>query len=30
LENCEKPLVFCCKDTNSVKDIYEMGLLWIR
>jgi len=27
LENCIKPLVFCCKDTNSVKDIYEMGLL---
>jgi len=27
MENCEKPLVFCCKDTNSVKDIYEMALL---
>lgn len=26
-ENCEKPLVFCCKDTNSIKDIYEMALL---
>jgi trimethylamine---corrinoid protein Co-methyltransferase len=26
-ENCEKPLVFCCKDTNSVKNIYEMALL---
>ncbi len=26
-ENCEKPLVFCCKDTNSVKDIYDMALL---
>ncbi len=26
-ENCEKPLVFCCKDTNSVKDIFEMALL---
>jgi trimethylamine--corrinoid protein Co-methyltransferase len=26
-ENCEKPLVFCCKDVNSVKDIYEMALL---
>ena len=25
-ENCEKPLVFCCKDTNSVKDTYEMAL----
>jgi trimethylamine--corrinoid protein Co-methyltransferase len=24
---CEKPLVFCCKDANSVKDIYEMALL---
>jgi trimethylamine---corrinoid protein Co-methyltransferase len=27
MENCEKPLVFCCKDTNSVQDIYEMALL---
>jgi len=27
LQYCEKPLVFCCKDTNSTKDIYEMGLL---
>lgn len=26
-ENCEKPLVFCCKDTNSAKDIYDMALL---
>ncbi len=26
-ENCEKPLVFCCKDTNSIKDIYDMALL---
>ena len=24
---CEKPLVFCCKDTNSERDIYEMALL---
>ena len=23
----EKPLVFCCKDVNSVRDIYEMALL---
>jgi trimethylamine---corrinoid protein Co-methyltransferase len=23
----QKPLVFCCKDTNSVRDIYEMALL---
>ncbi len=23
----EKPLVFCCKDGNSVRDIYEMALL---
>jgi trimethylamine--corrinoid protein Co-methyltransferase len=23
----QKPLVFCCKDGNSVKDIYEMALL---
>ncbi|MBU1344756.1 MAG: trimethylamine methyltransferase family protein [Proteobacteria bacterium] len=27
LQFCEKPLVFCCKDTNSVNDIYEMALL---
>ena len=27
LQYCEKPLVFCCKDTNSVRDIYEMALL---
>jgi len=26
-ENCVKPLVFCCKDANSVKDIYAMALL---
>jgi trimethylamine---corrinoid protein Co-methyltransferase len=26
-EHCEKPLVFCCKDTNSVKDTYAMALL---
>jgi len=26
-KNTKKPLVFCCKDTNSVKDIYEMALL---
>lgn len=24
---CEKPLVFCCKDRNSTRDIYEMALL---
>ena len=23
----EKPLVFCCKDVNSVRDIYEMAVL---
>jgi trimethylamine---corrinoid protein Co-methyltransferase len=23
----KKPFVFCCKDTNSLKDIYEMALL---
>ena len=23
----EKPLVFCCKDINSLKDIYEMAVL---
>jgi trimethylamine--corrinoid protein Co-methyltransferase len=22
---CQKPLVFCCKDVNSVRDIYEMA-----
>jgi len=27
LQYCEKPLVFCCKDTNSVRDIFEMALL---
>lgn len=25
--HCEKPMVFCCKDTTSLKDIYEMALL---
>jgi trimethylamine---corrinoid protein Co-methyltransferase len=25
--NCEKPMVFCCKDTNSANDIYQMALL---
>jgi len=25
--HCEKPMVFCCKDTNSLKDIYEMAVL---
>jgi trimethylamine--corrinoid protein Co-methyltransferase len=25
--HCEKPLVFCCKDANSVRDIYDMALL---
>jgi trimethylamine--corrinoid protein Co-methyltransferase len=27
LTYCEKPLVFCCKDINSERDIYEMALL---
>jgi trimethylamine--corrinoid protein Co-methyltransferase len=27
LTYCEKPLVFCCKDANSERDIYEMALL---
>ncbi len=27
LTYCEKPHVFCCKDTNSERDIYEMALL---
>ncbi len=27
MEYCEKPLVFCCKDANSVRDIHEMALL---
>ena len=25
--HCEKPLVFCCKDLNSLRDIYEMAVL---
>ena len=24
---CEKPLVFCCKDVDSVRDIYDMALV---
>jgi trimethylamine--corrinoid protein Co-methyltransferase len=27
MECCEKPLVFCCKDARSVRDIYDMALL---
>jgi trimethylamine--corrinoid protein Co-methyltransferase len=27
MEFCEKPLVFCCKDAGSVRDVYEMALL---
>lgn len=27
LTHCEKPLVFCCKDAESMHDIYEMALL---
>ncbi|CAB1083466.1 hypothetical protein D1AOALGA4SA_11029 [Olavius algarvensis Delta 1 endosymbiont] len=27
MQYCEKPLVFCCKDTNSLKEIYEIALL---
>ena len=27
LTHCEKPLVFCCKDVDSTRDIYEMYLL---
>ncbi len=27
LTHCEKPLVFCCKDAASERDIYEMALL---
>lgn len=27
LTYCEKPLVFCCKDADSERDIYEMALL---
>jgi trimethylamine--corrinoid protein Co-methyltransferase len=26
LTYCEKPLVFCCKDVNSTRDIYEMAV----
>jgi len=25
--HCEKPMVFCCKDTSSLKDIYQMAVL---
>lgn len=25
--HCRKPLVFCCKDAQSVRDIYEMALV---
>ena len=27
MQFCEKPLVFCCKDSNSINDIYEMALM---
>ena len=27
MAHCEKPMVFCCKDTNSLKDIYEMAVV---
>jgi len=27
LQYCEKPLVFCCKDLDSTRDIFEMALL---
>ncbi len=27
LTYCEKPFVFCCKDVNSARDIYDMALL---
>ena len=27
LTHCRKPLVFCCKDANSVRDIHQMALL---
>jgi trimethylamine--corrinoid protein Co-methyltransferase len=27
LAYCEKPIVFCCKDLNSTRDIYEMAVL---
>ena len=27
MQFCEKPLVFCCKDADSVRDVYEMALL---
>jgi trimethylamine--corrinoid protein Co-methyltransferase len=27
MQYCQKPLVFCCKDAGSVKDIYDMALL---
>jgi trimethylamine--corrinoid protein Co-methyltransferase len=25
--HCEKPMVFCCNDTKSLKDIYDMAVL---
>ncbi len=27
LTYCEKPMVFCCNDLNSVRDVYEMAVL---
>lgn len=27
LTHCEKPMVFCCKDNQSLNDIYEMAVL---
>ena len=27
MAHCTKPFVFCCKDLNSTRDIYEMALL---
>ncbi len=27
LLHCQKPMLFCCKDLNSVRDVYEMAVI---
>ena len=29
IQNCSKPLVFCCNDVNSVKVIHEMAMIMV-
>ena len=29
IQNCTKPLVFCCNDVNSVKNIHEMACIMV-